>query len=282
MKAIIYENVNSKRACEVALQGIRELVSLDVHCYVSGSLYSCLNSDFLHPLDTNTSNVDADCIISFGGDGTMLRAIRQYYHQVIPIMGFNVGRMGFLAEYLPADLRIGLESLVLGNYKISERTTLKISHNEKIDYCLNDIVLKGTSKMSVISAFVDEQHIGDYKADGLIIATSTGSSAYSLSCGGPLLSPDSDVFCITPIAPHSLTLRPLVVSEQRIITLYVKPSNNDSDNDLIADGEHIGVVLPEQQVTITRSPIKTKIIVPQQSTYFNVLRKKLLWASGGE
>jgi NAD+ kinase len=170
-----------------------------------------------------------------------------------------------------------LENLLHQQYKIITRFSLQTSYKNRSVIALNDIVLeKNMSKMITVKAFANEQYIGDYRADGLIITTPTGSTAYSLSCGGPILFPDSNVLCITPISPHSLTLRPLVISNDKELKFQIFSPSGASN--LVTDGSIVASIYSGDTVKISLSTRKINLIVPFESNFYDVLRKKLLWA----
>jgi len=161
------------------------------------------------------------------------------------------------------------------------QTTLTINGTEQTIYALNEFVLEkhGSSRMIIVSAFVDDHHIADYRADGVILTTPTGSTAYSLSCGGPIIAPASQIFCVTPISPHALTLRPLIVPDNNEVTFVLNEFSDEAA--LVADGKQSMVLTPGTSITIRKSEYAVKLIKRVDSTYFNLLRAKLLWSAGG-
>jgi NAD+ kinase len=221
----------------------------------------------------------ADVLLSFGGDGTMLAVAKTLLKSGIPIMGFNVGKLGFLAEYNTKHLENSLRDLENGNYRVVERTVLECEVGGNIYYALNDFAMekKNTSRMITVSAWSNGNHVADYKADGLILTTPTGSTAYSLSCGGPIISPGTPVFCLTPISPHTLTLRPLIIPNSAEVKLRVKSPTGESN--FVMDGHKHIAVKDGEEVIIGKSEDKIKLIKPINSSYYDLLREKLLWAS---
>lgn len=221
----------------------------------------------------------ADLVISFGGDGTMLTAAKSLINTGVPVMGFNVGKLGFLAEYPTSMLKESLISLTSGNYRVVERSVLETTIKDKLYYALNDCVVekKNTSRMITISAYSNSNHVADYRADGLILTTPTGSTAYSLSCNGPIIAPGTPVFCITPISPHTLTLRPLVIPNTTEVRMIVSSPTGESN--FVIDGQDVLVIKDGEEVLIKKSDAVVKLVKPLNSSYFDLLKEKLLWAS---
>ena len=279
---IIYDNFYKPEANMFAEKAAEFLLSRNINCYVKKHSFARFQNqqknDFLHIVEDDFIVRNADCIISFGGDGTILSAVRQYIDDEVPIMGFNVGKLGFLAEFSTENLEKELNNLLNKQFQIITRFTLQAQYANQNIIALNDLVIekKNLSKMITVKSFVNGQYVGDYRADGLIIATPTGSTAYSLASGGPILVPDSNVLCITPISPHSLTLRPLVISNDKEIMLKVFSSSGEAN--LVADGYNIASIISGDTVNILLSDKKMKLIVSTENNYFDVLRKKLLWA----
>lgn len=221
----------------------------------------------------------SDMVITFGGDGTLLHAAYHLIGSDTPIMGVNVGKLGFLAEFSVTDLEESIMYLLKGNYRIVDRSTLQVTVGNKTHYALNEILLERASeaKMIAVRAFVNDHHVADYRADGVIIATPTGSTAYSLSSGGPIITPSADVLCITPISPHTLTVRPLVIRDDSEIRLEL--IGEISNAQIVADGRIIGQVSKGYTVIIKKGEYIVKLVKRADSTYYDVLREKLLWSA---
>lgn len=222
----------------------------------------------------------ADVVITFGGDGTLLAAARLLIGSDIPIMGVNVGRLGFLAEFPLSALDEAIMDIVKGNYRIVDRTTLVASVSGVDVVALNEVLVErsSTSKMIAVRAFVNEHHVADYRADGVIVATPTGSTAYSLAAGGPIIVPSANALCVTPVSPHTLTLRPLIVPDSSEIRFDLVFEGTVAN--LVADGQVVTEVRTGDVVTIRRSEHLVKLIKRAESTYYDLLREKLLWAAG--
>lgn len=221
----------------------------------------------------------ADMVITFGGDGTILSAAHMLIKGDIPIMGINVGKLGFLAEFPVANLEKALFDVLEGNYRLVDRAVLESKIGNETVYALNDFVIekKDSSRMINIQAYANDHYIGDYRADGLIIATPTGSTAYSLSCGGPIIAPSTQVVCLNPISPHSLSLRPLVIADSNELKFVVHTPTGKAN--FVADGQNERIINDGETVVIILSDNKIKLVKPMDSSFFDLLRNKLLWAA---
>lgn len=223
-----------------------------------------------------------DLLITIGGDGTMLRAITYVGALGIPIVGINTGRLGFLATIPRHKIENAIDDIINENYHISERSLLAISttpENEslvKMNFALNEIAVsrKNTTSMITVETQLNGEYLTSYWADGLIIATPTGSTGYSLSCGGPVIMPAASNFVLTPIAPHNLSARPLVIPDSTEIKLKVSGREN---NFLVSLDSRIATLDNDTQITIKKAPFKIKMIEPEDESFLDTLRKKLLW-----
>jgi len=223
-----------------------------------------------------------DLLISVGGDGTMLRAITFVRDFSIPIVGINTGRLGFLATIQKDNIENAINDILKGNYKISERSLLNIKtepeNDNLLDFniALNEIAVsrKNTTSMITVETSLNNEYLTSYWADGLIISTPTGSTGYSLSCGGPVIMPDADSFTITPIAPHNLNARPLVIPDSTEIKLKV---SGREDNYLVSLDSRIATLDNNSTITIKKASFKIKMIVLKDESFISTLRKKLLW-----
>lgn len=276
----IYEALDRPEAELLALKAIKILKKLGADVSVSESLVHKYGNEITDVKVSNRNNYDdkADVILTFGGDGTILSAVQTYIKSDVPIMGFNVGKLGFLAEFIVSGLEETLKDLINGNYRIITRSALETNIDNETIYALNDIVLEKSdaSHMVDIKAFSNSHFIGEYFADGLIVATPTGSTAYSLSAGGPVIFPSSPVLCITPISPHSLTHRPLVVPDNQILRFEV--FSRTGELNLVADGKVRKKISNGDNILIKKSEETVKLIEPENSSFFDVLRDKFLWA----
>ena len=241
-----------------------------------------LESHHATPLVEPENIEGVDYVISMGGDGTFLEAANKVGDREIPILGVNMGRLGFLADVLPSEIETTLDHVLRGNHIIADHTVIKLETNGETVECnpfaLNDIAVLKRDSASMISirAYVNGDFLVNYQADGLIIATPTGSTAYSLSNGGPIIVPQSGSLCITPVAPHSLNIRPIVINDTSVIELEVC---SRSHNFLVAvDGRSMKMA-EETRLTIRKAPYTIKLIKLKSQRYFSTLHEKLMWGA---
>lgn len=222
----------------------------------------------------------ADFAVSMGGDGTLLRTASRIGAKNIPIIGINVGRLGFLADVNPAELEFAVSAIYAGDYKVDAHSVLRIDVDGKelntVPFAINDVALlkRDTASMISVRASVDGEYLMTYQADGLIVTTPMGSTAYSLSNGGPIIAPGAGILCLTPVAPHSLNVRPIVVTDDSVITLNVE---SRSHTFLVAvDGRSVS--LPEGTlITISKAKHSVKVVRYSGRSYFSTLREKMMW-----
>ena len=224
-----------------------------------------------------------DLLISIGGDGTILRAITYVKDLNIPIVGINTGRLGFLATIPMNKVEKALDEIFEGNYRISKRSLLAITVGEgeavfDLNFALNEITVsrKNTTSMISVETWLDDEYLTSYWADGLIVSTPTGSTGYSLSCGGPVIMPESDSLVLTPIAPHNLNARPLVISSNKIIKLKV---SGREDEHLVSLDSRIKTLPNNTTITIQKAPFNMHMIELKDERFIETLRKKLLWGA---
>jgi len=226
------------------------------------------------------SDLSADFAISLGGDGTFLTTAAKIGVKNIPILGINAGRLGFLADVGADKIASVLPKIIAGKYRIEERSVLQMSlfngQTPSIPFALNEIaVLKmDTSSMLDITTFINNEKVNIYRADGLIVSTPTGSTAYSLSVGGPILTPDAKNFVIVPVAPHSLTVRPLVICDNCEIKLKV--ASRTGYCQIAVDGRSLHI-MDETEIFIKKANFGIKSIQPQNHSFYNTLKNKLMW-----
>ena len=223
-----------------------------------------------------------DLIIVLGGDGTLISVARLVGGRNVPIMGVNLGRLGFLTEITRDELPEMLDNLIRGEYKVSERMMLDafIRRDGEIvgQYTvLNDVVInKGAlARIIDLKTYVDGRHLSSYKADGLIVSTATGSTGYNLAAGGPIIYPEINSLLISPICPHMLTNRPIVIWSRSVIEIEVK-----FEDDVVfftADGQVGRKLLPGDRVEVRRSEARTRLVNSPSKDYFEILRTKLSW-----
>lgn len=223
-----------------------------------------------------------DLFFSIGGDGTILKSITYIKDLNIPFAGINTGRLGFLASIQKEEITVCVEKILNGDYTLSERTLLSIDvlpdHQDikTLNFALNEIsvIRKNTTSMIKVDTYLNDEFLTSYWSDGLIVSTPTGSTGYSLSCGGPVLEPSSTSFILTPIAPHNLNARPIVIPDSTEVKLKV---TGREDNYLVSLDSRIATVSNETEITIKKSPFTLKMIQLHEDSFIKTLRKKLLW-----
>ncbi|MEY2693091.1 MAG: hypothetical protein RIT03_1482 [Bacteroidota bacterium] len=230
------------------------------------------------------SDLDAsfDMLLSIGGDGTILRAITLVRDSGIPVLGINAGRLGFLASVQKENITDFLQLVLDKKYRISKRSLLSLSCNptneaiEKLNFAMNEITVsrKDTTSMITIETQLNDEFLNSYWADGLIIATPTGSTGYSMSCGGPILTPEVTSLVITPIAPHNLNARPLVIPDSTQIKLKV---SGREDNYLVSLDSRIAAIPNDSELTIEKTNFHINMVEIPNETFLKTLRNKLMW-----
>ena len=237
-----------------------------------------------YPTFANFSDLNKsfNTMFTVGGDGTILRAVTYIRDLGIPVLGINTGRLGFLATINKAAIKESVEQILKGEYTIQERTLLSVSTSpnttefSELNFALNEVTLarKNTTSMIGVKTFLNKEYLTNYWADGLIIATPTGSTGYSLSCNGPVIAPNSKSLVITPIAPHNLNARPMVISDNTTIQLEVSSREKDF---LISLDSRITTVPKNTKIHIKKAPFTIKSILPKNQSFLQTLRGKLLW-----
>ncbi len=223
-----------------------------------------------------------DFLISIGGDGTILRAVSFVGSLDIPLIGINTGRLGFLATVPKEEVIAAVEMLFAGQYSLSKRTLINCTSNHPENhlpphnFALNEVTVSrmNTTSMIQIETHLNNQLLTSYWADGLIISTPTGSTGYSMSCGGPVIAPQTGVFIITPIAPHNLNARPLVIPDNTVITLKV---NGREDTFLASLDNRIASYANETVLTLRKAPFSINLIELDHINFVDTIRHKLLW-----
>ena len=225
----------------------------------------------------------ADLVIAIGGDGTMLHASRLARESGTPILGINRGRLGFLADVTPDEMIASVEQVLNGNYTrdtrmLLEARVIRDDGEESIAYALNDVVLKRreTGRMVDFSTRVDGAFVNTHSGDGLIVATPTGSTAYSLSCGGPIISPQLDAVVVVPVCPHTLTDRPLVIPARQSIEVELLERDGTTAS-ITVDGRPMGRIRPIDSLQISAAEQRITLVHPPSYDFFEILRSKLFW-----
>ena len=223
---------------------------------------------------------NADFLFSIGGDGTLLKAVTYVRDSDIPILGINTGRLGFISSISADQIDEAITDVLKGNYKINERTVLELSTSKKLfkdkNFALNEVAVskKDTSSMIRIDAYVDDEFLNTYWADGLVVSTPTGSTGYSLSCGGPIITPGTNNIIITPNAPHNLNVRPIVIDGNSVVKLKVEDREQLA---LVSLDSRSRAFDSETELVIKKASFKTKLIQPQNNSFISTIRHKLMW-----
>lgn len=224
-----------------------------------------------------------DCAIVLGGDGTLLHAARDLAERGIPILGVNLGTLGFLTETEPSELREAIRRLCQDEYMIEEHSMLKAEAGGKITHVLNDVVISrsGFSRLIRLQLYINGLPLQLYTGDGLLVSTPTGSTAYNLSAGGPVVAPDVDMFVITPVCPHSLSERSIVISAGDCLEIEVIRSRKTQEEEAIAttDGEYFRHLQVGDRITLTKSELSAKLIRFEKNRFYKALQTKLRWGS---
>lgn len=250
---------------------------------IEESFYNMLHKDTSLQLPDNCSvtdnNFDAQMALSIGGDGTFLETALRIGNRGIPILGINTGHLGFLADLSSNDIRTSLSDILQGNYNIEKRSLLQVEADNLgtlWPYALNEVAILKQDSASMISVrtSIDGEYFNTYQADGLLIATPTGSTAYALSAGGPILVPQAANWVLAPVAPHSFTVRPLVVNDDVVITLQV--SCRTGKFLLSCDGRSVKMKAG-QIITLRKAPFTINVVKGNNHSFSKTLRNKLMW-----
>jgi NAD+ kinase len=284
MKIAVYSQYYSEKTIDAFQILLQLLLKEDVEI--------CIEQEFLNHIKSSLKNATIpsftelnrsfDLLISIGGDGTILRAITYVKDLDIPIVGINTGRLGFLATIQTDDIADAFKNILNKNYKISERSLLSIETTpentdiKEINFALNEIAVsrKNTTSMITVDTKLNGEYLTSYWSDGLIVSTPTGSTGYSLSCGGPVITPDTNSFVLTPIAPHNLSARPLVIPDSTEIELMVDGRENQH---LVSLDSRIATLENNTIIKIKKADFTVKMLELLEESFLDTLRKKLLW-----
>ena len=222
----------------------------------------------------------ADFLLSIGGDGTLLKAVTYVRESEIPIMGINTGRLGFISSISADQIDDAITDILKGNYKINERTLLELGSDKNLfkekNFALNEVAVskKDTSSMIRIDAYVDDEFLNTYWADGLVVSTPTGSTGYSLSCGGPIIMPGTNNIIITPNAPHNLNVRPIVIDDNSVVKLKIEDRDQLA---LVSLDSRSRAFDSETELIIKKANFKVRLVQPQNNSLIKTIRHKLMW-----
>ena len=283
MKVTLYGK-SLQKSCYPVVQEVMDILSK--YCdsvYVYKPFYESIKNDFHFPSNfcvgcEKGTEKQTDYVFTIGGDGTFLDALTLVRDSGIPMFGINIGRLGFLSSVNIHSLEQSIVDIKNKNFTIEKRMLLHLSPKvgSDIDWALNDICIQrnGSEGMISIEVFINDDLLNTYWCDGLIIATPTGSTAYSLGCGGPILMPDAEVIVLTPIAPHMLTVRPLVIPDSSIVRIKVKSRNKTY---VVTSDSNAYIVNEETELCISKEKFSINLIRLPQLTFSKTLREKLMW-----
>ena len=278
-------SISAEKEIQILLQVLQEN---NISCSIEKKFYDLLRKGNIlenrYPTfsDFSDLNTSFDTLFTLGGDGTILRAVTYIRDLGIPILGINTGRLGFLATINKKNIQESIELILKGEFTIQERTLLSVKTTpnteefSELNFALNEVTIarKNTTSMIGVRTSLNQEYLTNYWADGLIIATPTGSTGYSLSCSGPVILPNSKSLVITPIAPHNLNARSMVISDETNIQLTIDSREKDF---LISLDSRITSVPKNTKVFIEKAPFTIRSIVPNNQSFLQTLRSKLLW-----
>lgn len=246
--------------------------------FISGKVHFTKSPNLFK--DYNDLKGQVDVLLSLGGDGSILDTVSLIRDSQIPIIGINLGRLGFLASINKDDIQSAINSLVNREFTLDSRVLLSVESERKlfgdVNVALNDMIIhrRDNSNMMLIHAYLNGEFLNSYWADGLIVATPTGSTAYSLSCGGPIIFPQSGNFVITPISPHNLTVRPIVFSDSNVLSFEIE---GRSSKYLVSCDSRTEMIANSTRLTVRRADYYINLVRLNNETYLSTLRNKLLW-----
>ena len=286
LKFALFGNIYQARKSAAIQKVMSSLSESGAELYVDREYYDFLTEDQL--LDVPATKVfegddfEADFAISMGGDGTFLKTASRVGKKQIPILGVNMGRLGFLADVIPADIETCLRSLREGDYAVESRAVIQVEAGGRplgdMSCALNDVAVLKRDSASMISirACIDGEYLTTYQADGLIVSTPTGSTAYSLSNGGPIIVPGTGVLLMTAVAPHSLNIRPIVIPDSAEVMLDVE---SRSHSFLVAIDGRSEKCREGTRLRLRRAPYNIQVVKRSSGRYFSTLREKMMWGA---
>lgn len=287
MKIAIYGQSYQDNALKYVFELLEELAKMEATVAIEEEFYGLIsskrpNSKYL--IFNHKTGLDAsfDLFVSFGGDGTILRAVTFVGDLGIPIVGINTGRLGFLSTYKKEEVRNMMQAFMSGDYTVVERSLVFIQASPEIEefkglnFALNEVTVsrKDTTSMITVETHLNDEYLTSYWADGLIISTPTGSTGYSLSCGGPVITPTAQSLVITPIAPHNLNARPLVISDDTVIR--IKVSGREKKH-MVSLDSRLASIANGKELVVKKADFTIKMIEYASESFLKTIRNKLLW-----
>ncbi len=288
MKFALFGNTYQAKKSAHVIRLLSILKQYNAVVYINREFYDFLVNE--QQMDIQAAGVfegndfEADMVLSMGGDGTFLKAASYVGNKNIPILGINTGRLGFLADVSPEEMEDTFKDIYNHNYKVEDRSVLQVISNGQplkgYPCGLNEIAVlkRDSSSMITIHTSINGAYLTTYQADGLVIATPTGSTAYSLSIGGPVIVPHSNTIAITPVAPHSLNVRPIVINDDWEITLDVE---SRSHNFLVAIDGRSETCREGTRLNIRKADYNIKVVKRPNHVFFHTLRDKMMWGADG-
>lgn len=283
MKIAVFGQAYKTDSLRYVIDLVELLHKKECEIIIVDDVYKLIQSELAFKLQTFKSKKivakGINYMISVGGDGTILRAASLIQDANIPIIGINTGRLGFLATIHKENMHVAIELLFKGSFQIYKRSLLEVSTNENSfvkDFALNEVSVsrKNTTTMLLINTYIDDEFLNSYWADGLIVATPTGSTGYSLSCSGPIVAPEVKALVLTPISPHNLSTRPLIIKDNKRIKLLVESRENKY---LLSMDSRIVSLDSATEVYIRKADFQLSMIELNKQSFFKTLREKLLW-----
>lgn len=288
MKVAVFGRFYNKTTSVSVERLFNYLLKKNIDAYIETQFFNLIRensariNDFSSFKTFDTLDTSFDFLVSIGGDGTILRAITFVKDIDIPIIGINTGRLGFLATIQVDVIESAMQNIIDGNYKISQRSLLTVETSPEntdissMSFALNEVAVsrKNTTSMITVETHLDGEYLTSYWSDGLILSTPTGSTGYSLSCGGPVITPSTNSFVLTPIAPHNLSARPLIIPDSTEVHLRV---SGREENHLVSLDSRIATLDNGTLIKIKKADFKIKMIDLLDESFLITLRKKLLW-----
>lgn len=274
MTIALFPKISSPSSKQLACKVLEFFESHKVNVVVEDDKAKKLNASPLSSVDPKAIQF----LITMGGDGSILRVAHDYSHLKGAILGINLGHLGFMADVQISELIPCLEDLLKGAFDTQDRFVLTVEKDDQSFFAINDCVLHRARNPSLIeiAVYVDDLLLNSFQADGIIFATPNGSTAYSLAAGGPIISPEIEAFVVTPICPHTISNRPIVLDAQRKVRVeYISPSR---PIEVVTDGLHSFELKPGETIYLKKSPKSFKIVSLHRTNYFVTLRTKLAWS----
>ena len=287
MRALIYSRILKKNDIPYLQELVQTLKEKQVDFVFPRQYWQQIESlkaiEGFHPIleeGEDLAQKQIDVVITLGGDGTILGCLKLVVDTEIPILGINLGRMGFLADIEKAKIKEAVEAVVAGRYNLDKRSIIRLDSNiplfGNLPYALNDFTLlkRDTSSMVTIHAYVNGDYLNTYWSDGIIMATPTGSTGYSLSCGGPIIFPSSNNFVITPVAPHNLNVRPIVIPDDAVVSFEIE---GRAENFLCTLDSRFETISSSVKLAVKKADFKIALIQLEEGHFLHTIREKLAW-----